>query len=210
MCVSSYPYLYCLNSYPDHRTAFEKVRTQYTAAALGPDDEHWTLTAESALRAAQDAGRRTQDARRAMPQVPGRPQRLRPKHAQLILKCYPRLPKNSAADVKPNSSELSYLLYYASTRQHKLPKVGHFLETRTASDVYHWQSAAVHVTLRILTAILEHNTINRASGFALIAPFVSLIAMASHDSWPRPSGADSRLRYCAFSARSSTRPTISA
>ncbi|KXT11707.1 hypothetical protein AC579_6966 [Pseudocercospora musae] len=107
-----------------------------------------------------------------MPQVPGRPQRIRPKHQQLILKCYPRLPKNSAADVKPNSSELSYLLYYASTRQHKLPKVGHFLETRTTSDVYHWQSAAVHVTLQILTAILEHNAINRASGFALIAPFV--------------------------------------
>jgi hypothetical protein len=108
-----------------------------------------------------------------MPQVPGRPAQIRPKHQNLILKCYPRLPKNAAADVKPNSSELAYLLYYASTRQHKLPKVGSFLESKTASDVYYNQSARVHVTLQILTAILEHNTINRTSGFALIAPSVS-------------------------------------
>lgn len=61
-------------------------------------------------------------------------QSCRPKHQVLILRCYPRFQKN-VADVKPNASELSYLLYYASTRRSKLQKVGAFLEKRTAVDV---------------------------------------------------------------------------
>ena len=99
-------------------------------------------------------------------------QRMRPKHQLLILKCYPRLPKNSAADVKPNGSELSYLLYYASTRRSKLQKVGSFLERKTASDVSRSQSARVLVTLQILTALLENKAVGAGSGFALIAPYV--------------------------------------
>jgi protein EFR3 len=59
---------------------------------------------------------------------------VRPKHQALILKCYPKYQKN-ATEVKPNSSELSYLLYYASTRKSKLQKVGEYLEKRTAKDV---------------------------------------------------------------------------
>ena len=61
-------------------------------------------------------------------------QKCRPKHQVLILKCYPKFQKN-VQDVKPNSSELSYLLYYATTRRSKAPKVGSFLEKKTASDV---------------------------------------------------------------------------
>lgn len=61
-------------------------------------------------------------------------QSCRPKHQVLILKCYPRFQKN-VADVKANASELSYLLYYASTRRSKLQKVGAFLEKRTTVDV---------------------------------------------------------------------------
>lgn len=61
-------------------------------------------------------------------------QKCRPKHQVLILKCYPHFQKN-VVDVKPNSSELSYLLYYASTRRSKLQKVGTFLEKKTASDI---------------------------------------------------------------------------
>ncbi|KAK5165963.1 plasma membrane localization protein [Saxophila tyrrhenica] len=99
-------------------------------------------------------------------------QTLRPKHQLLVLKCYPRLPKNSAADVKPNGSELSYLLYYASTRRSKLHKVGSFLERKTASDVYKAQSARVLVTLQILTTLLENKAVGGGSGFALIAPYV--------------------------------------
>lgn len=63
-------------------------------------------------------------------------QSCRPKHQVLVLKCYPKVPKNSSNDAKPNSSELSYLLYYASTRRSKLQKVGDFIEKRTASDVW--------------------------------------------------------------------------
>lgn len=99
-------------------------------------------------------------------------QKCRPKHQLLILKCYPRLPKNSAADVKPNGSELSYLLYYAATRKSKLQKVGAFLERKTASDVYKQQSARVLVTLQILTALLENKALGEGSSLALIAPYV--------------------------------------
>lgn len=62
-------------------------------------------------------------------------QKCRPKHQVLILKCYPRFQKN-VQEVKPNPSELSYLLYYASTRRSKLQKVGAFLEKKAGSDVY--------------------------------------------------------------------------
>lgn len=61
-------------------------------------------------------------------------QSLRPKHQVLVLKCYPKFQKN-VVDVKPNSSELSYLLYYASTRRSKVQKVGAFLEEKTVKDV---------------------------------------------------------------------------
>lgn len=62
-------------------------------------------------------------------------QKCRPKHQVLVLKCYPRITKG-AVDVKPNSSELSYLLFYAQSRRSKIQKVGAFLEKKTASDVY--------------------------------------------------------------------------
>ncbi|KAI9858068.1 MAG: plasma membrane localization protein [Trichoglossum hirsutum] len=77
-------------------------------------------------------------------------QSCRPKHQILILKCYPKLQKN-AVDVKPNSSELSYLLYYASTRRTKVQKVGVFLEKRTASDV--WKGRIGYVSCNLLWGI---------------------------------------------------------
>ena len=61
-------------------------------------------------------------------------QSCRPKHQTLVLKCYPKFQK-TAVDVKPNSSELSYLLYYASTRRGKIQKLVVFLEKRTSTDV---------------------------------------------------------------------------
>lgn len=61
-------------------------------------------------------------------------QNFRPKHQVLILKCYPKYQKNSA-EIRANPSELSYLLYYCSTRRSKLQKVASFLEKKTASDV---------------------------------------------------------------------------
>lgn len=62
-------------------------------------------------------------------------QKCRPKHQVLVLKCFPRYQKG-VQDVKPNPSELSYLLYYASTRRSKLLKVGAFLQKRIARDTW--------------------------------------------------------------------------
>ncbi|EEP82680.1 predicted protein [Uncinocarpus reesii 1704] len=81
-------------------------------------------------------------------------QSCRPKHQVLILKCYPRFQKGIQS-VKPNSSELSYLLYYASTRRSKLQKVGAFLEKRAARDVWRGKTGNVQVTLQILAALIE-------------------------------------------------------
>ncbi|KAJ9608079.1 plasma membrane localization protein [Cladophialophora chaetospira] len=81
-------------------------------------------------------------------------QKCRPKHQVLVLKCYPKYQK-TVQEVKPMSSELSYLLYYASTRRHKLQKVGDFLEKKTAGDVWKRRLGNVQVTLQILTAIIE-------------------------------------------------------
>lgn len=63
-------------------------------------------------------------------------QKCRPKHQVLVLKCYPRTNKTTIG-VKPNSSELSYLLFYLISRKTKINKVGEFLEKKTASDVWH-------------------------------------------------------------------------
>ncbi|PNS14274.1 Protein EFR3 [Sphaceloma murrayae] len=102
-------------------------------------------------------------------------QTVRPKHQVLILKCYPRLPKNSsAAEIKPNGSELSYLLYYASSRRSKLSKVGAFLEKKTVHDLWKYRTASVQITLQILTAFLNDPAIGGAgdTGFGLFAPYI--------------------------------------
>ncbi|KAI9369029.1 protein efr3 [Aspergillus egyptiacus] len=81
-------------------------------------------------------------------------QSCRPKHQILVLKCYPQYQKG-VQDVKPNPSELSYLLYYVSTRRSKLPKVSAFLEKRAARDVWRRKMGNVQVTLQILSALIE-------------------------------------------------------
>ncbi|KAK1833089.1 hypothetical protein QBC39DRAFT_51474 [Podospora conica] len=81
-------------------------------------------------------------------------ERCRPKHQVLVLKCYPRTTKG-AVDVKPNSSELSYLLFYVQSRRTKIHKVGSFLEKKTASDVYRQRIGNVQVTLQIIAALIE-------------------------------------------------------
>lgn len=81
-------------------------------------------------------------------------QACRPKHQVLVLKCYPKFQKNNA-EVKANSSELSYLLYYASTRRSKLQKVGDFLDKRATKDVWKGSTGSVQVTLQIVKALIE-------------------------------------------------------
>ncbi|KAF2151879.1 hypothetical protein K461DRAFT_279393 [Myriangium duriaei CBS 260.36] len=102
-------------------------------------------------------------------------QSVRPKHQVLILKCYPRLPKNSsAAEIKPKGSELSYLLYYASSRRSKLSKVGAFLEKKVIHDLWKGRTAPVQITLQILSAFLNNPAIGGtgAQGFGLFAPYI--------------------------------------
>ncbi|KAI9833026.1 MAG: hypothetical protein M1819_003858 [Sarea resinae] len=101
-------------------------------------------------------------------------QRCRPKHQVLILKCYPRFQKN-AVDVKPNSSELSYLLYYASTRRSKVQKVGEFLEKRTARDVWRGRIGNVQVTLQIIKAFIEKSPRDLLLYAAFILRILTLI-----------------------------------
>ncbi|KAG5208311.1 Plasma membrane localization protein [Trichophyton interdigitale] len=81
-------------------------------------------------------------------------QACRPKHQVLVLKCYPRFQKGVQV-VRPNSSELSYLLHYASTRRSKLLKVGAFLEKRAARDVWRQKLGNVQVTMQLLAALIE-------------------------------------------------------
>ncbi|USP80750.1 hypothetical protein yc1106_08024 [Curvularia clavata] len=81
-------------------------------------------------------------------------QACRPKHQVLVLKCYPKVQKNNA-DAKANSSELSYLLYYASTRRSKLQKVVDFLDKRTTKDVWKVRTGNVQVTLQIVKTVIE-------------------------------------------------------
>ncbi|KAJ5511487.1 hypothetical protein N7453_003590 [Penicillium expansum] len=81
-------------------------------------------------------------------------QSCRPKHQVLTLKCYPKYQKG-VSEVRPNSSELSYLLYYTSTRRSKLTKVGGFLEKRVARDVWRRRIGNVQVALHILAALIE-------------------------------------------------------
>ncbi|KAF3922824.1 hypothetical protein ABW21_db0204821 [Orbilia brochopaga] len=82
------------------------------------------------------------------------PNMCRPKHQILVLKCYPKYQKN-AAEIKPNTSELSYLLYYVSTRRSKLQKVGAFLERRASRDVSKKRTGNIQVTLEICRSLIE-------------------------------------------------------
>lgn len=73
------------------------------------------------------------------------------KHQKLILQCYPA---GKATDKKPNSSELSYLLYYASTRRVKLEKVIHFLREKTQHDAARNRTGNLQVTLAIIKELI--------------------------------------------------------
>src|SRR4051794_18503986 len=52
------------------------------------------------------------------------------KHASLINNCYPTRPDEKG----PKSSELSYLVFYATSKPAKLTKVGNFIERRVVRD----------------------------------------------------------------------------
>lgn len=77
---------------------------------------------------------------------------LHSKHQKLILQCYP---PGKAPDKKPNPLELSYLLYYASTRRVKLEKVIEFLKAKTKMDVRGRKPGNLAVTLSIILALID-------------------------------------------------------
>lgn len=76
---------------------------------------------------------------------------LHSKHQKLILQCYP---PGKAVDKKPNPSEMSYLLYYASTRRVKLEKVIVYIQRKTILDVSRRKAGNLQVTLSILSALI--------------------------------------------------------
>lgn len=79
------------------------------------------------------------------------------KHQKLILQCYP---PGKGFDKVPNPSELSYLLYYASTRRVKLEKVIKFLNKKTIGDANRNRVGNLQVTLAIVSSLIEKCTDN--------------------------------------------------
>ncbi|KAI8636865.1 hypothetical protein BD408DRAFT_425439 [Parasitella parasitica] len=72
------------------------------------------------------------------------------KHATLINNCYPE----KEGEKRPRSSELSYLVFYASSRPVKLTKVGLFLEKKAERDVAKGRKQNNQVTLEIVKALI--------------------------------------------------------
>ncbi|KAG0212996.1 plasma membrane localization protein [Mortierella sp. GBA30] len=72
------------------------------------------------------------------------------KHASLINNCYPSRPEEKG----PKSSELSYLVFYATSKPAKLTKVGNFIERRVVRDYRKKRLSDVHCSLEIIKALL--------------------------------------------------------
>ncbi|KAF9910682.1 membrane anchoring protein efr3a [Lobosporangium transversale] len=72
------------------------------------------------------------------------------KHASLINNCYP-----AKSDEKgPKSSELSYLVFYTTSKPVKLTKVGSFIENKVVRDYRKKRLNDVHCSLEIIKALL--------------------------------------------------------
>ncbi|KAG0211246.1 plasma membrane localization protein [Mortierella sp. NVP41] len=72
------------------------------------------------------------------------------KHASLINNCYPTRPDEKG----PKSSELSYLVFYATAKPAKLSKVGNFIERRVVRDYRKKRLSDVHCSLEIIKSLL--------------------------------------------------------
>ncbi|GJJ73430.1 protein EFR3 [Entomortierella parvispora] len=72
------------------------------------------------------------------------------KHASLINNCYPSRPEEKG----PKPSELSYLVFYATSKPAKLTKVGNFIERRVTRDYRKKRLADVHCSLEIIKTLL--------------------------------------------------------
>ena len=74
------------------------------------------------------------------------------KHVSLVQAVYPGA---KAAEARPNSSELQYLTFYASSRPKRLVKIGNYLQQKTGKDIYWQRQNDVLVTTDICTALIE-------------------------------------------------------
>ncbi|KAF9970204.1 plasma membrane localization protein [Actinomortierella ambigua] len=72
------------------------------------------------------------------------------KHASLINNCYPARPDEKG----PKSSELSYLVFYATSKPAKLTKVGNYIERRVVRDIRKKRLSDVHCSLEIIKSVL--------------------------------------------------------
>ncbi|KAG0262938.1 membrane anchoring protein efr3a [Mortierella polycephala] len=72
------------------------------------------------------------------------------KHASLINNCYPVKPEERG----PKSSELSYLIFYTTSKPAKLTKVGSFIERRVARDYRKKRLSDVHCSLEIIRSLI--------------------------------------------------------
>ncbi|EDO16557.1 hypothetical protein Kpol_1064p39 [Vanderwaltozyma polyspora DSM 70294] len=75
-----------------------------------------------------------------------------PKHQKLVNHCYPR---GRTSEMKPNTSETSYLLYYVSSRRNKLEKVSKYLVKRTLHDIRHRKFGNIAVTTILMNEIIH-------------------------------------------------------
>ncbi|ORE09142.1 hypothetical protein BCV72DRAFT_254967 [Rhizopus microsporus var. microsporus] len=87
------------------------------------------------------------------------------KHATLINNCYPE----KEGENKPRASELSYLVFYASSRPVKLTKVGVFLEKKVEKDASRGRKQNNHVTLDIIKSLVHscHRDLNLFSKYVV-------------------------------------------
>ncbi|KAJ3085555.1 hypothetical protein HK102_014058 [Quaeritorhiza haematococci] len=82
-------------------------------------------------------------------------------HVTLVNKVYPTEPGQEG----PQSSNLSYLVFYASSKPHKLPKIGAYLEKRVKVDMRRNKNVYIKITLDIINALLNacHQHLNLIS-----------------------------------------------
>ncbi|KAG0372933.1 plasma membrane localization protein [Mortierella sp. AD032] len=73
------------------------------------------------------------------------------KHASLINNCYPSRPDEKG----PKSSELSYLVFYATSKPAKLTKVGNFIERKVVRDHRKKRLSDVHCSLEIIKSLIQ-------------------------------------------------------
>ncbi|KAG0001664.1 plasma membrane localization protein [Entomortierella chlamydospora] len=101
------------------------------------------------------------------------------KHATLINNCYPARPDEKG----PKSSELSYLVFYSTSKPAKLTKVCTFIERRTVRDFRKKRFNDVHCSLEIIKELLLANKahINMFSKNIIVILDALLVDISDYD-----------------------------